>query len=420
MSEKLNHVIVIGAGVAGLAAAYYLNKKGAEVTVCDKGDGDDNCSYGNAGLIAPRHVIPLASPGAISQGLQWMLKKESPFYIKPRLNKELISWAWKFKKAATSEHVEKVGPVLRDMLFRNQDLLIELEKKNVMDFGLQRKGHLTLCRTEEGLEKAADNAQKASALGVPTEVLSAKEVHKMEPNIRMDIHGAVYYTEDAHLHPGDLMDQLKDLLCKQGVNFRFNEKIIGINELLGGKVEVVSSKNSKIKGSHAVLCCGVWTPKLVKQLGFNLPVQAGKGYSITLNNPSKAPRINALLAEKKVAITPMKGDLRFAGTMEVVGIDKSITPAKVSALKKSVLQYYPEYSMADLNKQEVWVGLRPCSPDGVPFIGKVGDYKNILVSTGHSMVGMSLSFASGEIISQLICKGQAKLFHPLMDPNRYS
>ncbi|HLR25861.1 MAG TPA: FAD-dependent oxidoreductase, partial [Fodinibius sp.] len=229
-----------------------------------------------------------------------------------------------------------------------------------------------------------------------------------------------YYPEDAHLHPGHLMNQLKSFLRKKEVSFRFNTEVINIKEEAEGKVEVITSKQQKLKGTNVVLCCGSWTPELMKRLHFKLPIQAGKGYSLTLKNPKKRPEINMLLAEKKVAVTPMNGDLRFAGTMEIAGIDKSVTPAKITALKRAVTQYFPEYSMDDLDNQEVWVGLRPCSPDGLPYVGKVDPYKNIFVSTGHSMVGMSLGFASGEIISQLITKGQAKLSHAMMDPNRYN
>jgi len=421
MRDKPNlHVIVIGAGIAGLAAAYFLNKSGAAVTVCEKNDGKDNCSYGNAGLIAPRHVIPLSSPGVIRQGLRWMLKKESPFYIKPRLNKELISWVWKFKKASTAKHVKEAGPVLRDMLFRNQDLLTDLAKEESMDFGLQKNGHLTLCETEKGLKEAAKSAQKASALGVPAKVLSAEEAREVEPNIKMNICGAVYYPQDAHLHPGKLMNQLKSLLKNKGVNFRFNTEIIDVNEEADGKVKAISSRGKKISGTQIIISSGAWSPDLMSHLNFKLPIQAGKGYSLTLKKPSKTPRVNLLLAEKKVAITPMANELRFAGTMEVVGLDKSITPAKITALKKSIIQYFPEYTLQDLSGQEIWVGLRPCSPDGLPYVGKIEPYKNIFVSAGHSMVGMSLSFASGEMINQLIANGRAKLSHPLTDPNRYA
>lgn len=419
MKNNSKHVLVIGAGIAGLTTAYYLNKKGVSVTVIDKGDGNDNCSYGNAGLIAPRHIIPLASPGVISQGLRWMFKAESPFYIKPRLNIDLITWLWKFKKAATQQHVDEAGPVLRDMLLRNQELLFELEKNESMSFGLQKNGHLSICETEKGLNGEIASAKKAKALGVPTQVLSAKEAQEMEPNMRLDIHGAVYYPNDAHLHPGQLMSQLKSLLKKKGVTFRFNTKIVNIKEKSDGTVDIISSDHQKLSGTHVVLCSGTWAPELMKKLNVKLPVQAGKGYSITLKNPSKIPQINIVLAERKVAITPMMGDLRIAGTMEIAGHDTSVTPAKIAALKKAVLPYFPEYSLEDLDAQDVWVGLRPCSPDGMPYVGKIKSYSNIFVSTGHSMVGMSLSFANGETISELITKGEAKLSHPLTDPNRY-
>jgi len=416
MSEN-RHVIVVGAGVAGLATAYYLNKSGCEVTVLDKSDGKDNCSYGNAGMVVPSHIVPLASPGIISKGLRWMLKAESPFYIKPRLDMDLLSWGWKFKQASTEKHVKESGPVLRDLLLRNRTLLISMEEEEELDFGFQRNGLFNLCRTEKGLEEEAEVVKRAKELGIPAEVLTAEEVREMEPKIKMNIIGATYFPKDAHLHPGSLMNQLKVLLREKGVEFKFNTKIEGVGD--EGQ-DVITSDGQKISASKVVLCPGAWTPALAKNIGFSLPMQAGKGYSITLKDPKQLPDICALLAEAKVSMTPMLGELRFGGTMEIVGIDQSVTPAKISALKKSVIQYFPEYTMDDLDGEEVWVGLRPCSPDGLPYVGKIDKYENLYISTGHAMMGISLSFSSGELISQLISDGQAELSHPLLNPNRYT
>lgn len=417
--SKEEHVIVVGAGIAGLASAYYLNKNGYEVTVVEKSDGRDNCSYGNAGMVVPSHIVPLASPGIISQGLRWMFKAESPFYIKPRLDKELLSWGWKFKRASTERHVEEAGPVLRDMLLKNRQLLIDLEEEESLDFGYQRNGLFMLCKTQKGLEEEIEVTEKAKALGIPAEVLSAEEVRKMEPNIEMDIIGATYFPKDAHLHPGSLMNQLKTLLKERGVQFIFDTKVTGIADNSGQVKGVITADNEEIEGTKVVLCPGAWTSALVSKLNLSLPMQAGKGYSITLQNPGSLPNICALLAEAKVSMTPMQGKMRFGGTMEIVGLDQSITPAKIKALKKSVVRYFPEYSMEDLNDRDVWVGLRPCSPDGLPYVGKVDRYENLYVSTGHAMMGVSLSFSSGELISQLISEGLAELSHPLIDPNRY-
>lgn len=413
------HVVIVGAGVAGVSAAYYLNKAGAEVTIIDKGDGTDNCSYGNAGMVVPSHIVPLASPGIISKGLRWMLKAESPFYIKPRLDTELLRWGWKFKQASTKKHVREAGPVLKDLLLRNRSLLIDLEKDESMDFGFEKNGLLNLCRTEKGLEEEAEVAEKATALGIPARVLSAEEVRGIEPNIEMDMIGATYFPKDAHLHPGTLMDQLKALLQERGVAFKFNTKVTGLKKKAGKVVGVRTAKGTTEEGTHVVLCPGAWTPVLAKSVGFQMPMQAGKGYSITLEHPPCAPKICALLAEAKVSMTPMFEKIRFGGTMEIVGRNRSVTPAKITALKKSVIKYFPEFSIQDLNAEEVWVGLRPCSPDGLPYVGKMDSHQNLFVSTGHAMMGMSLAFSSAEIISQLIFEERAELSHPLIEPNRY-
>lgn len=418
MSNK--HVLVIGAGISGLATAYYLNKKGLEVSVIDKTDADNNCSYGNAGLIAPRYITPLASPGVISQGLVWMFKRESPFYIHPRLNKDLISWLWKFKKAANDNHVKAAGPVLRDMIRRNQELLEELEKEEEISFDYHKNGHLTLCETPAGLESEAKTAERARELGVAAEILTAEEVFKMEPHAPKNIIGAAYYPEDAHLSSDDLMKGLRKLLTDRGVVFKTRTEITDIKESADGKLTVTSSDKQEFSPDSLIICGGTWTPELMKRLQVKMPIQAGKGYSITLKNPPYISRYNFTIAEKRVAITPMGDSMRFAGTMEIVGKDLSVTKPKVNAIKKAILEYYPEYTMEDLEKEEIWVGLRPCSADGMPYVGKLDSYKNIYVSSGYSMVGMSMSFAAGEIIYQLLTTGKAALSNPLLDPNRFN
>lgn len=413
-------VIVIGAGIAGLSAAYYLNKSGLKVTVLDKADGEDNCSYGNAGMIVPSHIVPLASPGVIKKGLRWMLRTESPFYIRPRLDLDLLKWGWEFRKASTGKHVEESGPVLRDLLMRNRRLLIDLEEKESMEFGLQKNGLFNLCQTEKGLEEEAKVAERANALGIPAKVLSADEVRRMEPNIEMDIIGATYFPKDAHLYPGALMDQLKTLLKNRGVAFRFNTDVTGIASDGGNIDAVITAGTERIKGRSVVMCTGAWTPNLAEPLELSMPMQAGKGYSITLNEPHSLPDICALLSEAKVSMTPMMGKLRFGGTMEIVGIDTTVNRKKLSALKKSVTRYFPGYKRSDLAGSDVWVGLRPCSPDGLPYVGRVPGFENLFVSTGHAMMGMSLALASGELISQLFVNGKADLAHEKIDPGRYS
>lgn len=413
-------VIVIGAGIAGLSVAYYLSGKGVDVTVLDRDDGTNNCSYGNAGMIVPSHIIPLASPGIISKGLKWMLSAESPFYIRPRLDLELLDWGWKFKKASTEKHVEQSAPLLMDLLMRSRELLTEMESKESMDFDLQKRGLFMFCRSEKGLEEEAEVVHKAKELGMPAEILSPEEVAEKEPNLDLDIIGATYFPRDAHLHPRSLMNDLHRVLTDRGVNFEYGAEVTEFTESSGSVSSVQTSDGREFRGSDIVICTGAWSSSLGRKVGAKLPMQAGKGYSITLDDPRVLPKNCGIFAEEKVTMTPMKGMLRFAGTMEIVGTDRSVNPKKISGLKKSVCRYAPDFTMEDLEVDDIWVGLRPISPDGLPYVGRLGTYDNVYASTGQAMMGMSLCPVSGKIIADLITGDDSEFDHPLIDPNRYN
>ncbi len=417
--KNSKHVVVIGAGIAGVSVAYYLSRANVKVTIIDKGDGTDNCSYGNAGMIVPSHIIPLASPGIISKGLKWMLSAESPFYIRPRLDLELLNWGWKFKQASTQEHVERSAPLLKKMLLRSRELLIEMEEEEFINFYFEKKGLFMFCRSREGLQEEAEVVHKANELGMPAEVLTPEEVAEKEPALDMDIFGATYFPKDAHLHPGVLMNELKRLLIDRGVEFEFHTEATDLVEKGGSVHGVKTADGTVIEGTEVVVCTGAWTPSLCRRIGVKMPMQAGKGYSITLDNPKVLPENCGILAEEKVTMTPMNGTLRFGGTMEIVGTDQSINPKKISGLKKSVCRYIPDFDMNDLDVNDIWVGLRPISPDGLPYVGALNKFDNVYASTGQAMMGMSLSPVSGKIIADLITKGEAEIEHPLINPNRY-
>lgn len=414
-----NRVIIIGAGIAGLFTAYYLNKAGMDVTVIDKSTGTDNCSYGNAGMIVPSHIIPLSSPGIISKGLKWMLDSESPFYIRPRLNLELLRWGLAFKKASTDKHVKESGPLLRDLLTSSRNLLVQLESEERIDFGFSKKGLFMFCNTEDGFKKEIQTAGKADDLGIPVKTLSAEEVKQMEPELELNIIGATYYPMDAHLHPESLMANMKTLLIENGVKFELNTEIKNIQAEDERVLSVGSRDGRKWGGNAFIICTGAWSVSLAKIFRKKLLMQAGKGYSITLKNPRKRPRNCGILAEKKVTMTPMYNMLRFAGTMEISGTDRSINPRKISGLKKSVCEYLPEFEMNDLDGHEIWTGLRPCSPDGLPYVGALSGFSNLYTSTGHAMMGMSLAPSCGKMVADLITKGKSELEHILTNPNRY-
>ncbi|HEY8960659.1 MAG TPA: FAD-dependent oxidoreductase [Luteolibacter sp.] len=406
MIEGKNRVVILGGGVIGLCSAYYALKRGLAVTVIEREPaGGDNCSMGNAGMIVPSHFIPLAAPGMISKGLRWMFNRESPFYIRPRLDPALTKWAWQFYRHSTPRHVARTRELLRDLNLESRRLFVELSGEE--DFGLQTRGMLMLCKTSKGLDAEAEVAAAAREIDVQAEELDAEATAKLDPGVTMDIAGAVHYPQDCHLDPARFMTSMRRRILAFGGRIVSGVEIDRI-ETRDGKVVALwsdyrrSEGGGRFEGDQFMLAGGSWTPGLLRQVGFKLSMQAGKGYSLTLPKPPELPGICSIFVEAKVAITPMDGRLRFAGTMEVGGLDVSIDPARVRGIVKSVHAYFPKFSESDFSGVKPWAGLRPVSPDGIPYLGNVPRVSNLLVATGHAMMGLSLGPVSGRLVADLL------------------
>lgn len=418
MSHK--SIVVIGGGVIGLSTAYYAAQRGHRVTVIDRGaEEHENCSYGNAGYICPSHFVPLAAPGMVALGLKWMLKPDSPFYIKPRLDWDLFSWGWKFYRAANSKHVTRSAPLLAQLQFGSRECVDEMVAATGNSFGWERKGLLCLCKTEQRLHHEAELVGLARQLGLKAEVLDAKAVAAFEPNVRLDIVGGVYFADDCHLTPGRLMATLKQQLKKMGVAFSWSTEVTGWR-VKGKRIEAARiSQKGEVAADEFVICGGSWSPLLARELGMKLPMQAGKGYSLTLPKPRYLPTLPAILTEGRVAVTPMGNSLRFGGTMEIAGLNEGINPIRVQGIINSVLKYYPDFTPADFAGVKPWSGLRPCSPDGLPYVGRTQPYANLSVATGHAMLGLSLGPITGKLIAEIISDQTCSFDIRLLNPDRY-
>jgi D-amino-acid dehydrogenase len=417
---KDKHVIVIGAGIIGLSSAYYLNKKGFKVTILDNTDGTDNCSFGNAGFFSPSHIIPLASPGIISQGLRWMMRSDSPFYIKPKLNSDLISWGLKFRKASNKAQVAKAAPILSELLMDSRKLIEQILEDESIDAGLNDKGLLMYCKSQQVLDEEIEMAEMAQRFGQDTEVLTAEEARALNPELEIDIVGAVLFKNDAFVTPHLLIGGLKKVLTAKGVDIQFGKQVDKFNTDHEGSLSSVTANGEEYKADEFVLATGSWSRDMMKQLDVKLPMQGGKGYSFVLPNPTVMPETCSILTEARVAVTPMKHGLRFAGTMEVNGLDLSINPKRVQGIVDSVSKYFPQFTKEDFKDIKPWAGLRPCSPDGMPYIGRPKKYSNLLVATGHAMLGISLGPVTGNIIAQLAVGEKPKTDLALMDVDRYN
>ena len=412
-------VVVIGGGVIGLCTAYYCARKGLRVTVIERSPEErDGCSFGNAGMVVPSHFVPLAAPGVVTLGLKWMLDPQSPFYVKPRLRADLLAWGLRFWRSATREHVERSAPLLRDLGLKSRACFEEFAALPGNDFGLEKKGLLLLCKTEHTLEEEARTAERGRALGIPSEVLDAKQTARREPGVRMDVAGSIYYPQDCHLAPERLMRALKRQLDALGATFAWDTEVTGFR-VSGSRLEAVQTSRGDFRADEYVLCGGSWSPGLARQLRLNLPIQAGKGYSLTLTEPRQLPTTCAIFAEAHVAVTPMGKSLRFGGTMELDGLNPNINPGRVRGIIKSVPAYYPDFSASDFEGIRPWSGLRPCSPDGLPYIGRTARYSNLGIAAGHAMVGVSLGPVTGMLMAEVLAGEKPSVDLGLLKPDRY-
>lgn len=400
---KTDKVHIVGGGIIGLCSAYYLAKAGCDVTIVEKNDFSDGTSFGNAGMVVPSHFVPMAMPGVISQGLKWMLNNKSPFSIKPRLDIDLVSWLWNFYKSANLTKAEVSMPVLYALNQRSKELYKNMAAENAFEFGFEEKGLLMLCQTEKHFKEEESLAIQARQLGLQAEVLNLKALQNLEPEMDLDVLGGIYFPGDAHLNPNKLMDQLIAHLKQLGVKFLTNTSIVDF-EIKSGKIESLLSIEGEVIPVHNVLLTsGCWTADLLKKAGVKIHLQDGKGYSLTIDKPKSCPRIPTILSEAKVAITPMGDSLRIAGTLELSGMSTKINKKRVAGILESSTRFYKNLDLpSDISNTEIWTGYRPCTPDGMPYVGRSEKLNNLFVGTGHGMMGLSLGAVTGKVLSDIM------------------
>jgi len=411
-------VTIIGGGIIGLCCAWYLQKNRHEVRVIDKGDITDGTSFGNAGYVSPSHFTPLATPGIVAQGLRWMLSSTSPFYIKPRFSWELVRWLFSFWKQANAQTVAKHIPPLNNLLHLSRELTTGIKNELGNPFGMEEKGCLMMYRTPSVEKHEIELAEQAAQLNIATRILNAQQVQNLEPDVTVDVKGAVLYPIDCHLHPGDLMRTLKTHLEKAGVHMQLHTTVIGF-EKQNNRVTAVLSDKGKFECGELVLASGSWLPVLARKLGVNILLQAGKGYSMTYENVPRNIKYPAILVDKRTAMTPLGNDLRMGGTMEISGLDSPILIKRAQAIFKAAKLYYPDLPVAFLPKEKIWSGLRPLTPDGLPYIGRHNRYNNLIIAGGHAMLGVSLAAGTGKLVEEMVSGKKTTIETEAFDPGRF-
>lgn len=401
MSTKPQKIVIIGGGIIGLCIAYYAAKKGYEILVLERSKPDhQGCSFGNAGLIVPSHIVPLAAPGAIAKGLRWLINPESPFYIKPSLNWSLIRWMMRFWMHSNESHVRTCADLLAQLNLESRQLYNDLSEDN--EIGLKKRGLLMLCKTQQSLDEESATADLANKLGMQTEVCSSSRLKELDPSVEMDVCGGVWFKQDCHLHPHRLMEALRKRILENGGSIRYGADVRKFEYANAAISRAILADGEAIEGDHFALAGGSWSNQLSRTIGLNLPLQAGKGYSLTLSEPPQLPTFSSILVEAKVAVTPMGPSLRFSGTMEVGAADTRINPRRIQGIIKSASSYLPQFHHEDFRNVTPWAGLRPCSPDGLPYVGRSPRFRNLAIATGHAMMGLSLGPVTGKLVADLI------------------
>lgn len=398
-------VAVIGGGIVGLCSAYYLNKQGVDVTVFDKEKSNHRgCSYGNAGFIVPSHMIPLSSPGMVAKGLKWMLKSSSPFYIKPSLDPFVWKWVRQFMKNSTLEHVNENSGFLRDLNFQSQGLLKEIIQENKLEVYQKSKGLMMLYSSHKGEKSELEDAHYLENNGIEIEHFTKNNLSDVL-GVESNAKGGYLMKTDMNIDPDQLMENLKSTLLNKGVKFKWENKV---DKLLqeNSQITGLSSNNIDYSFDRMLISSGSYTNRLLESIQVKIPLLAGKGYSLETTHTSFSLQLPCLFSEAKVAVNPLNNKIRFAGTLEINKTDLSINENRVEGIVNSIPSYFPGFDVSELNRKKVWAGLRPCSPDGIPYMGKVDNFNNLYVSCGHAMLGLSLGAVSGKLLSDHICKDE--------------
>ena len=411
-------VTIIGGGVIGLCSAYFLQKEGYEITIIERGDITDGCSFGNMGYISPSHFTPLASPGIIAEGIRHMLSSSSPFYVKPRLNLELIKWGYHFWKNSNAETVKRHAPHLNNLLQLSRNLISEMRTDIGDNFEMEEIGCLMMCKHQKNLDHEFHLADDAEKFGLKVDRLDAAEVQALEPNVELNISGAVLFKDDCHFNPGKMMISLKKYLANKGVIFQLGTTVTGF-EKSNTRISSVITDQGKFDVDEIVIAAGSWLPVVAKMMGIKLLLQPGKGYSYTYPHIEKNIKYPAILVDGRCAITPWGQQLRIGGTMELSGINNKILIKRMQGIYDSARDFYPGLKIDFPPADKIWSGLRPVTPDGLPYIGRAGGYDNVIFAGGHAMLGISEGTGTGKLIGEMIQAKKTTIDVHAFNPDRF-
>lgn len=397
-SKATRPVVVVGAGAIGAATAHYLVERGHQVLMLEQHRFGGGCSHGNCGYISPSHVLPLCVPGAPRKTVPRMLSRSSPVYVRPRWDPALWGWMFRFAQRCNPRDMMAAARA-RHALLQSSMSLFESLVADGLECEWEKGGCLFVYRTESEFESYGRTAGLVEReFGISAQRLDGNELRAREPTLRADLAGAWHYDCDAQVRPEVLLESWRRLLEERGVKIR--EGVI-VQDLSPAEDGVrMETSEGVVEADRVAVATGAWTPLLSRALGTSVPIQAGKGYSITSTPVDDGARGSMIFQEHKVAITPMRTAFRIGSTMEFAGLDESIDPARLSMLTRSLPLYFEH--VPSLRIEETWAGWRPMTFDGLPFIDFAPRTRRVVVAAGHNMEGMSMCTATGLLAAEML------------------
>jgi D-amino-acid dehydrogenase len=404
----MNDVVIIGGGVVGVSCALELAKRGAAVTVLERDRVGHGCSFGNAGWLTPSQAVPLANPSMLFKSFRWMLDPESPLYIQPRLDPDYLRWLIEFLLASRTSKFEPGAMALVELCRASVDMWEALAARSPQFTSFERHGLLAVYEHQESFDAAVSANTLVARAGVRVERWSAEQVRDREPAIVGKQVGGYFFPDDAHCKPYEAVQAMAAEAAAAGVRFIEGAEVFAISAPDGAR-RVLQTTRGTYDAQTIVLAAGSWSEEIGHMLDLRVPVLGAKGYSLLLPKANPHPQRSIYLIERKVAVNPHADALRIAGTLELVKNDFSINRRRVDVILRAAK------GMLNIGDapvvKEVWRGLRPCTPDGMPVIGRAKGRGDVWLAVGHQMAGLKTAPATGLLLAQLMA-GEKPSFDP--------
>jgi D-amino-acid dehydrogenase len=407
------HAMVVGGGVIGAGCAYALQDAGWQVTVVDRGDFGKGCSHANCGFVCPSHILPLAEPGAAWHAFKSMFRGNSAVKVRLRFDPALWGWLLRFARRCNTADMLASGRAIKPLLASSRLLYDEWLARESFDCEWQTRGLLFVIKSPEEMEKYARTDRLLSeTFGMPAVRYGPAELERLEPALKPGMAGAWHYQGDAHLRPDKLMSSWRRVLEGRGAVIRQQCEIKGFRHN-GRQAIAATSDQGDLAADAFVIAAGALTPLLAKDLGCRVPIQPGKGYSLTMPRPTCCPNIPLIFPETHVAVTPFHSGYRLGSTMEFAGYNPIVDPGRLQLLTDGARPYLQEPYCEPV--EEAWCGWRPMTFDGLPIIDRSPVMDNVMIAAGHNMLGLSMSPATGRLVAELLSGSP-----PHIDPVPYS